>query len=355
MLLRRFAVPGTRDRSVAVFDADTSRLIPQASIRGQCAESFLYGENGIIEDTLSRLEGAAASAIAEIVKSRQPLQVGDKQWEALLQFVVVQIGRTPAAGHAMAEKLRGLARQATRASRGRTSVPEPEVSLSQSIRDTLKSVWNSAPVIADLDDIVIVNESDIEFVVSDLGVTLYNQWGQDVEGVGTTGLACHGLQIFIPLSPRHLLIKYDASVYRTCGNQKVSSTVTKDTSGVKAVNYFHMVTAERCLYFSGHSNTTNSLLGLRKNICRAPLSSLIRVNLFEAGERNLVSVASENLNLRLRLPWLTIRKSAARIPVKERGMMLRPEAQEIVRQQMRGPRRPNPLGPEPVVFRPFRD
>ena len=71
------------------------------------------------------------------------------------------------------------------------------------VTNAIKPVASTPHMLFDLALKVLVNRSGTEFITSDAPVVLFNQWCQDIRGMGTTGLACHGLQIFLPLSPTH--------------------------------------------------------------------------------------------------------------------------------------------------------
>lgn len=343
-LLKGFATPGTDQRAISAIDLDSGDFRETVSIASQCARPFFYGRDGQMENALGDIEGAAAEAVRELIRlgpERPPFDPNDAV--TLLIFIAAQHGRTPAALAEQEAEYRGLVE------RGLSSVITDPAKRAEGaeylidrdlnpVRATQTSVKIGSSL-ADLTDLLVVNESPLEFATSDIGVLFHNEWGLPVRGVGMLGFACSGLQLFLPLSPRHLLVKYDAAVY----SPPRSTVHVRAVDSVRTINQLQCAYAERHLYFTGHLPTRDSLLALRRATERCPRSKNVRVQRLKQtdGPTELVIWHTEQARLQLRLPWLPIRRSMATVPIQQRIHAWRPRAMEAIHS--------NPhLGPPPA-------
>lgn len=338
LLLRGFSVPNTRKKAVSVFDADNAKIIPQASISGQCAHSFLYGEDGIVEDSLCALEGLASTVIKNAIENHSIPTPGTKEWVNLTRFIAVQYSRTPAAGRELNQQRNAVLAQLkeSAASKGYefplSNIAPADLTLKKPELENLKLLDQFTPVIADLDDLLIINDTEIEFTTSDIGVVLYNKWAESARGMGATGFASRGIQFIMPISSRHTIVKYDSGIYRV-RNAKNNSIRITEPSEIKALNNLQIVFAERNTYFTGDTITGNSLAKLSLSSPRSTRSSLVRSHRLvdDAGKHELFHIYSERPNVAFNSPWMPIRKSFASVPTQDRTHQWRPAAMQVFR------------------------
>lgn len=277
-LLERFATSGTRERAISAMDLDVGECRDGISIAEQCARSFFYGRDGLMEEPLGDIEGAAAKAMRDLIRlgpERPPFRQEDAV--TLLVFIAAQHGRTPAALAEQEAQYRGLVERglASKITNPEERARGVEYLINRDI-SALRSTQMSVTIgssLADLADLLVVNDSPIQFVASDIGVVFHNQWAQPVRGVGVLGFACSGLQLFLPLSPRHLLVKYDAAIYAP----PRSTVHVRATDSVHTVNRLQCAYAQRHLYFTGNSETRACLVELQRATPRAFRSKNVHV------------------------------------------------------------------------------
>ena len=326
MLLRQFASPNTNSNAINVFNLARHIIMPQASIKGQCAGTFIYGEDDIIEQSLRELEGAAAKIIKNIIQSRQlPLNENDRI--DLTIFIASQYGRTLAAGSEVNQQIQQVADSIIKSAKEHGIVPAsmlnsplPKISYKRPEIESLRTSVQLAPVIGDLEDFLIINDTSLEFAMNDTGVILYNHWTDGIRAMGTTGFACRGIMFFLPISPRLLLLKYDPTIYQIDGSTGRNYNITSD-SEVKALNHLQIVFAEENVYFTGDKVTGESLLKLAKHTTHSLRGSRVRVKPFiqQGNEASkILHIHSENPKVSLCLPWLKIRNNFAKMPPQKR-------------------------------------
>lgn len=95
---------------------------------------------------------------------------------------------------------------------------------------TLSNVSNSIKRTFDLKVKLLINTTVTPFITSDHPVIRYNQFLEMRRHPGgNAGLAAKGLQVFLPLSPKHMLLFYDDWVYKVGGrSQEMLWMVLKD-------------------------------------------------------------------------------------------------------------------------------
>lgn len=201
-------------------------------MKGQAAESWLYGEDGEGERHLGRMEAAAAVAIRRLLATgRPPVRLGPDH-HRLIYFVMLQFGRTPAAAAASNRTLDAIAksfiRQQEPPSEVLAGLGKVVISDSDALQRVLRNALLGAPAVYDLAFKLIANVSRTPFVTSDNPVSLLNSFLSHGENLNTTGLGALGLQIWLPLSPDHGLLFYDDGTYRVGPNDSRVVRLSRD-------------------------------------------------------------------------------------------------------------------------------
>ena len=248
-------------RAIGLYNIDRQLHVPSASIKGQCQRQYLYGRVDFAERALSELEGAAATAIAESITTDAPPQPASPEYLHVLVFLVFQWGRTPAAGAVMNPVATRMARALLKIDGGvpeemRDEIDSVRVEYESPVTNSLRMAASMPHLLFDLKAKVLLNGTKTEFITSDSPVVLFNQWCQGVSGMGTTGFASRGLQVFLPLSPRHVLLLYDSSVYKVGSKRSLTVTAQRDVVGI---NGLQLTVADDNLYYSGAPDTAGAI------------------------------------------------------------------------------------------------
>lgn len=359
MLLRRFAEPNTRERAITVFDIDSRISRHRASISSQCSRSFFYGKDLALENSLMAIEGAANSAMSAMLSSSTPPKPGSPAWFDLIRFMVVQYGRTPAAVEEYTRQISAGMEAGRRFARNDADAHAldkiaSKMTPTDPVRENLEITSSLGPLLFDLEDVLVVNDSEFEFVINDVGIVKHNQWTAGVSGIGVDGFASCGLLFLLPISPRHLLLKYDSSVYRVLTPDRQVVRI-RDVGEVKSLNYIQAVFAERNLYFSGDSRSEELLMKLVANARRAPRHSMIRAECLTdaTGVREIIQIYSERPKILLALDWFQIRRKFASIPIESRVQHFRPKA-VAASELLRGRSEPEDAPLVPTMLRKVR-
>ncbi len=257
-LLRNFSLRGA-DGKISAYRLNEKKHLLRTSVRDQAHENNFYGDPQI-EDLFAGLEGEAARIIGAAVREEVLPRARSSDHHALLTFTLAQAFRTRAAAdetNAMADR---LAKRMMRDVPGlKEHLDAIEITIENAPLHSLGHAAMSFTLASDLRYKLLCNRTPVPFIASDDPAVMYNQFLEPRKKSGSnTGLAVKGLQVFLPLGPKHLLLFFDADVYTVGGrrltSQRVDVTAEAD---VRELNLIQAVNAAECLYF-------NDSIGLRE-------------------------------------------------------------------------------------------
>jgi hypothetical protein len=313
--LRNFGSGGT----VSVYNLARGRHLLRASIRGQCQRPQLYGSAGRVEKMLGIIESAAGAAVGRIIESGERPRRSSPDYMHMLAFLVFQKARTPASGRDL-ELFQTRSTTAIMRSMGEppdaAAAHAAELNSPNPVMESLQQALWSGPLLMDL-HLKLLTSTGPEFITSDAPVVFFNQWCQDAPGPRATGLASGGLLVFLPLSPRRVLLLYDGDVYKV-GAPKQGTVAIVDRAEVDQVNALQLLVAEQNLYYSGSRETERAIDALPFDL-RQGADEIIRAQRLVAPDgRELISTYYAPPKIRLDVSFLSSSKRMLRVPQQDR-------------------------------------
>lgn len=331
-----------KDDAISVFNIDRKLHIPTASIATQCQRDYLYGRTSDVENALQDLEGAAAGIIRKIIQDEEIPPKQSAEYTTLITFICFQLSRSPKDGEAAVSSMTAMFRAALRDSPDlpdhlKASLDGVEVAHDNPTLFQMAIAGKHAFALHDLKPVLIRNDSRIGFITSDSPAILFNQWAQDVKHRGVLGMICAGLQIFLPLSPTHMLALYDEGVYSTSARIRLLSE-----NSVQGLNSLQLSENIDNLYFDGRPETLTA-------IHRLPFEWLIQTKTsHKVVEAESTEDSSKLIHLYQRIigsldiPEIRVRKRAKSTPMQQRGNSYRPLAKYALQLIERDSRLPPP-------------
>jgi hypothetical protein len=249
--LRNFG-HGDASGLICLYNRRTSRYVRDAGIRTQACADYFYGKKKEIEISLSKMEDRLAPLISEMLRAETPPKWGSQDHVQLVKFVVFQCARPPFAKDEAEESAqKHLAKieelfpsqfsHLTR--REENSIETPRMLLS------IAEVNHHAAF--DLRCKLLRNRTGVPFITSDHPVVLYNQYFEHPKPIASnTGLICRGLQVFLPFSPKYILVLFDSDVYKVGERNFKVTCVDVARDDVEQLNILQVVNAGENLYFS---------------------------------------------------------------------------------------------------------
>jgi len=249
--LKKFSLQSQEER-IGVFNISSLKLIESANLYEQASKNYFYGRDLKIENSLQQLETESAKIINSIIDKQTLPLVDSRDHQMLLMFIIVLSGRTVYAAEMIDEVVEKY--KETVSSIDSNALPESErnidLTLTDAIQVSLKIVVSYFPIVRDLCWKLIINETEQPFITSDHPVVLYNQFLEPRKTYGSNvGLACKGLEIFLPLSPKFTLILFDKNVYRV-GTRNKTRIKVDSPADIAALNLLQYINANKNIYFN---------------------------------------------------------------------------------------------------------
>lgn len=246
--LKPFATDAT-GRAICIYNIKSEALISSASLRGQCAKSYFYGRDLEIERQLQTLEGQYAAIVRAIEKGQPP---STDELNYLRDFALLQFLRTDQAAR------RQILMQHDFANLVFENSPEQrpdDFTSEEAVRLALKDFSSYAALISDLKVVVVKNDTQFPFATSDDPAILVNRFYAQRLGPrwNSFGLSNAGVQLYLPLTPYHVVCGYDGDIY-TCPDRHQNVIVLKKQSDVFAINKLQYLKSAHNVYFFDFSN-----------------------------------------------------------------------------------------------------
>jgi Protein of unknown function (DUF4238) len=242
--LKNFSLNST-EKMLGIFNLTHSKFISNGKLKDQAQKDYFYGRDLIIENALSESEGITAEILRNIINQDSISVISLKDSYYLLEFTIFLSERTACMADQLDESVDKFVKAIiSKHPNTPTGINEGSFSLTQPTQHALYRAAISLPVVFDLSYKLLINRTQTPFITSDHPVVLYNQLNES-----HIGLACKGLEIFLPISPRHLIIFFDRDVYKVGHKNNASIDITENAD-VEALNLLQCVNAGQNLYFN---------------------------------------------------------------------------------------------------------
>jgi len=327
--LKNFSL-NSSGRTIGIFNLSSAKFIPSGSLKDQAYKDYFYGRDATIEDAFCELEGVAAKIIQNILAQHSTPLSGSKEHYALLTFIIFLSARTVYRVDELNEAVDKFIKAVL--SKDLSISPyldKGRFSLTQPTHMALSEAALCLPLTFDLCFKLVINKTKEPFITSDHPVVLYNQFLEPRKKYGNnTGLACKGQEIFLPLSPRHLIIFFDRDIYKV-GNKSEKSIEVATDSDVRALNLIQCISADKNLYFNEeiseiHIRQLVNQSEQQRRKTRANIDEFMGTN-NEEERRLLVHMYTSDIRCSLSLSFIHILKKAKQYALGDRVIHVRNE------------------------------
>ncbi len=297
--LKNFSIEFNQ-KQIGLFNIPSKEHVEKCPIRTQASEDYYYGEDGIIEDLLSKAEGFLATEIHEIINRNELPKKGSIGHKELLHFIALMDLRNPILIDNIRNSKDLLSARLLQANKD-TDVNSlvPEISHDRAIGLSLSNIIVGAQFLADLDFKLLINETEHPFITSDNPIVKYNQFLEKRKFPdGKTGYGCMGLQIFIPISPKLMVLFYDSKIYKV-GFRKQRNLTIKNTNDVNNLNVLQFLNCNDNVYFN-HEVSENYIYEIwnkSKNFKKANILKSDLAYIVKPGEKPLKNPSNMDKDL----------------------------------------------------------
>jgi hypothetical protein len=315
--------------SIRLINLARRKFIPTASIKGQCKKAGFHDYKLGLEAALGQLEGLAASAIRGVIEADAPPELRSPDHQALAAFTAIQRSRTFSAAEnadKMADRMFKVAYEPEAKLEG-IELSHYEIRSLHPVAIPLSVAAQLAPIAMQLGLHVFVNETSEEFVTSDNPAITHNQYCEGIDYRGVLGWNCAGIQILLPVSPRHLVLLYDTKVYAVGAKHDRGASRIVDVADIRNLNAFQIVTARENVYFRNDAMVGPLLAQIERLESRRRRKRHITVQTSPVangdGTSELVHQFERTLPLKFCVGSVRIKRSMRRISVDQRAAMVR--------------------------------
>jgi|GEM_PF-997905 len=341
--LRNFSYKQNQ-KQIGLYHIEKAFFYPKAAIRKQGSKTFFYGQDGTLEENLSKVEDTISRSIRHIISTNELPQVKSEGHLNVLYFTALTHLRNPVAINQVKDSVQQM-RSALLEEDSSIDIDRlvPSLTHEQAIHISISQIGQIIDIMSDLAYKLIINTTDCPFITSDFPVVKYNRFLEKLKWQhGKTGYGTAGLQIFIPLSPILMILFFDRRVYKV-GNKKDNLIELTDTNDVDKLNELQVLNSFSTLYFN--EKVTNDYVDVlvqksskygRANIATLKMSYLVKPgeNINSLRHKNLIVSGATDCETELEISGIKIHSGSKKIEneVKKSTSVtqLRPKALEIL-------------------------
>ena len=250
--LRQFSNDFEKKR-INVYLPDSKKFIRSCPLESQAQGDYFYGKDKVLEDYLGKLEDNIAPIIQAVINKEVLPEYNTHESFALFYFTIFMAFRTKFAAEKTNELLNKTIHEIAKFDQRLKAVSEKGLIF----RHENPAAFNLAIADGlihkayDLSSVLLINNAKNKFITSDNPSVKYNQFLEKRRHPGGhLGLSAKGLQIFFPVSPRHMIVYYDKWAYKF-GNRKDIVVYTKQTEDVDQLNLLQLINCTQTCYSSG--------------------------------------------------------------------------------------------------------
>lgn len=246
-------------KNICIFNIPSEKIILDGKLKTQCYKNHFYGKEDSVEKSIGEIEGIVATLFKVIVRDSFIPKHLSRGHMYIVQYVVLQNLRTKysstqtndfidkSAKHLLKHKAIELG----------VDINNYKFGYENPVLAALKGFADAAVLTLDLKCKLLINKSNIDFITSDHPVVLYNQLLEYRKKVSNAAFGSKGLQIFLPIDSKHLLMLYDHKIYGV-GNNKDNVVLIPHLSDIVSLNGLQIANAESHVYWK------SSLMNIHK-------------------------------------------------------------------------------------------
>ena len=300
-------------------------------LKSQAKEDYFYGEDGVLEEDLSKLEAIAAPCLKDIINTTSiPQKVSDDYFK-VLSFSMIMASRTKDAAeeiNAMTDQMGKLIMSGN--DEFKEKLDDYVLRYKNAAAIAIATTAKCLPITFDLKLKLLINKSRHYFITSDNPVVKYNQFLEERKHFGGhVGLATKGLQIFFPISPIHMLCFYDEWVYKIGDKLKTVVEMT-NSEDIDKLNTLQILNSFDHLYFNNdisefYIKQLFNKIGGKRMQDYSQLKEVHKTKNENGEERVLYHSMRQNLQINLSLSFVSQTKRAKRHVLSNYAAQLRNE------------------------------
>lgn len=312
--LKKFSYKGN-EKQIGLFNIKTEFFYQNATLKNQGSKNFFYGADGIVEESLSVIEGKLAQSLKKIIETLQLPEKNSKEHVDLLKFVALTHLRNPVLIENAKDLIKTVLLEAKELD-ANVDVTKflLELEHDDAITMALSELPNVVRNMVDLEYKFLINRTKLPFITSDFPVLKYNQFLEMKKWVhGKTAYGNTGLQIIVPLNDELAIMFYDSRIYNVGGKMKNYLGITKEKD-VRQLNVLQLLNCFEHVYFNEkmHESEIRELSTMASNFIRPNIIQSTSHYLFDGKtpyqprKENLIITGNTDLEIKLKIDGIRI-------------------------------------------------
>ncbi len=295
-----------------------SKKLSRMPIKDICQGSHFYDNEGEYEKMLSGLEQLQSKIIKRIIENQSLDGIQTEDYFKILLFLLLQQTRTKKTKITMDKIIDDLLNEFIIPFTNRTQekdIGSVKVTVEKSQILAMAPAMMGVELIMDLLPILIVNNTDSDFITSDAPVVLYNY--VKTRDCSLLGFQSPGLQIYCPLNEKLLLLFIHADLYKVTLDSK--STITlKKASDVDELNKLQFLNCLHSVICSDEVKLSY-LINLHKSIEDKIGANIMEVKYVnedsqEKGKgRETIKISRQPIDYNLKLSFIKLNHQGDRV------------------------------------------
>ncbi len=325
--LRAFSV-GNLGKSIGHYNYYSNSFRDNVAIKSQASAPFFYGEDGKLEDWFADVETHCAPVFQLIIRENSIDVLKKEQKELLLFFMLIMSLRTKDAVNDLQETTNDtMQRMLNYDTRFSNDLNNTTFEFNNPAYILMEIANLNFPFIKDLEIKLVINPStDFEFVCSDNPTVKYNQYLENKNHPGGHyGYFTKGLQIFMPISNKHLLVFFDPWTYKIGDKRK--STIVCDDKDIDLLNTLQLINCFEYVYFNERIKV-DYLKKLKSSATKFRLetsSNVYEENITNRSDNVGIQIFEKNIEMNLSLSFILQTKKAKQHNLSNYVVQLRNE------------------------------
>jgi Protein of unknown function (DUF4238) len=224
-----------------------AKVIRGASLRDQCYRDYFYGKSAGLEKQIALMEGQFNALISNIVQT-DAIAPTLRTTSELVTFVSLQRSRTLLAEEEINAMTDQLLKLMMHGRIDREVLEKARIEMKDAAAFNVTQSLVVSPIMYDLKHFLLLNRAGIPFVISDNPV-IHTNWfcHAKLPGRSGAGIAKAGLQVVMPISPRHAILLHDANVYGAEASGRIIEITKEEDADL--LNELQWLNAYKNVYF----------------------------------------------------------------------------------------------------------
>lgn len=327
LLLKGFDRLEVEKPKVNILDLRCNKFRENQNIEKIFSENYFYDRENEMEDFLMKRRETPASIPINRIRNNEFKEIIDNKI-SLINFLACQNVRTATARNETLEKVNSKLQSLVAELLVSSEVDHSHLlEIAPSNKETKSSLITVRTLLGIIDSVglqdlklhLLINKTDLEFVISDHPLIQYNWLYKDSKDPCVSNIFANGLQFFLPISERIYLCAYDKGVYGY-GDKKTFISHLTNGSDINWLNELQVRNSSSMIAFKS-KYMMPYLTDLRKRFFEKQVYLWSSIEQVDESQNHVIIEYKKQINLKSKPSFFKVLKKAKHLKpsVQERN------------------------------------